>query len=309
MNYTVVPGLYAVGNADRQSPVFVSANYKLSFDVLRRALDGIDGWILVLDTRGINVWCAAGKGTFGTEELVQRIRAVELDTIVEHRRLVVPQLGATGVAAHLVRKQTGFSVVFGPVYAQDIGAFLEVDCVATPRMRRVRFGMRDRFELTWMELVPALKYFPVSLLVFFVLMGLRPEGVLFAYGISGMIPMGLALLGAVVAGGFLTPVLLPFLPSRSFAFKGWIAGVAVLAAMYGVLDILLRQNRYYLAAAYLMFPVVSSFIAVNFTGTSTFANPSGVRKELKIATPLYVILVVSGLVVFVIGKLEAWGIV
>jgi len=309
MNYTVVPGLYAVGNADRQSPVFVSANYKLSFDVLRRALDGIDGWILVLDTKGINVWCAAGKGMFGTKELVQRIRAVGLDEIIAHRRLVVPQLGATGVAAHVVKKQTGFSVAFGPVYARDIAAFIQADYAATPQMRRVCFGMRDRFELTWMELVPALKYFPVSLLVLFVLMGLRPEGIMFAWGIRGVFPMGLALLAAVVAGGFLTPVLLPFLPFRSFALKGWIAGVAVLAAMYAALETLLRQNRYYLAAVYLAFPVLSSYIAVNFTGTSTFTNPSGVRKELKIATPLCVLLVVAGLAAFVIGKLRAWGIV
>jgi hypothetical protein len=53
VKYRVTPGLYAVGNPDADSPVFVSANYKLSFDKLRSALGGIDGWIMVLDTRGI----------------------------------------------------------------------------------------------------------------------------------------------------------------------------------------------------------------------------------------------------------------
>ena len=90
--YRVTPGLYAVGNPDSVSPVFVTANFKLTFDKLRKELSGIDGWILVLDTRGINVWCAAGKGTFGTEELVRRIEAVELHKVVTRKRLILPQL-------------------------------------------------------------------------------------------------------------------------------------------------------------------------------------------------------------------------
>ena len=75
MDYRVEPGLYAVGSPTADSPVLVSANYKMSFDRLRSALPGVDAWILVLDTKGINVWCAAGKGTFGTDELVRRIEA------------------------------------------------------------------------------------------------------------------------------------------------------------------------------------------------------------------------------------------
>ncbi|MDX1580667.1 MAG: mercury methylation corrinoid protein HgcA, partial [Alphaproteobacteria bacterium] len=64
--YQLTPGLYAVGHPDAQAPVLVSANYKLSFDCLRTALAGRSAWLLVIDTKGINVWCAAGKGTFGT---------------------------------------------------------------------------------------------------------------------------------------------------------------------------------------------------------------------------------------------------
>jgi hypothetical protein len=80
---------------------------------------------LILDTKGINVWCAAGKGTFGTDELVGRILKTGLSEIVSHRKLVLPQLGAPGVSAHEVTKQTGFSVVYGPVRAKDIKAFLD----------------------------------------------------------------------------------------------------------------------------------------------------------------------------------------
>ena len=61
-----------------ESPVLVSANYKLSFDCLRSELTGFNAWMLVLDTRGVNVWCSAGKGTFGTNEIVGRVQGEPL---------------------------------------------------------------------------------------------------------------------------------------------------------------------------------------------------------------------------------------
>ena len=70
MHFRVEPGLYALGDPSTSSPVLVTANYKMSFDRLRSSLPGRDTWILVLDTKGINVWCAAGKGSIGTDELV-----------------------------------------------------------------------------------------------------------------------------------------------------------------------------------------------------------------------------------------------
>src|SRR6266542_4399541 len=155
--YAVEPGLYAVGRPGPRSEVLVTANYKMSFDHLRRALDGLDAWILVLDTRGVNVWCAAGKGTFGTEELRRRVESVGLARVVTHRRLIVPQLGAPGVSAHEVQQLTGFRVRFGPVRASDIAGYLRTGLEPTPEMRRVRFGIADRVVRVPMELVPALK--------------------------------------------------------------------------------------------------------------------------------------------------------
>ena len=78
MDYKVEPGIYAVGTPDNLSQVLVTANYKMTFDRLREQLGGLNLWIVVLDTDGVNVWCAAGKGTFGTDELVSRITAVRL---------------------------------------------------------------------------------------------------------------------------------------------------------------------------------------------------------------------------------------
>ncbi len=147
--YKVTPGLYAVGRPTQGSPVLVTANYKLSFDQVRSRLLRSDAWLLVLDTRGINVWCAAGKGTIGTRELVQRVLATGLDKVVRHRRLILPQLGATGVSAHDVKKGCGFEVVWGPVRAADIESFLAGR--RSEAMRRVTFTLGERLVLVPVE--------------------------------------------------------------------------------------------------------------------------------------------------------------
>jgi CO dehydrogenase/acetyl-CoA synthase gamma subunit (corrinoid Fe-S protein) len=124
MDHKVTPGLYKLGNPNDESPVLVTANYALSFDALRSKLEGVDCFILALDTKGVNVWCAAGKGTFGTSELIKKIEETGLSTVVKHRRLILPQLGAPGVSAHEVKKATGFTVEYGPVRAEDIDEYL-----------------------------------------------------------------------------------------------------------------------------------------------------------------------------------------
>lgn len=141
MEYAVDPGLYALGNPGDRSEVFVTANYKMSFDALRSSLPGRDAWILVLDTLGINVWCAAGKGTFGTTELVERIETSGLTDVVSRRSLILPQLAGPGVAAHEVKKRSGFTVRYGPIKASDLPAYLDAGRLASAAMRRKTFTL------------------------------------------------------------------------------------------------------------------------------------------------------------------------
>ncbi|HNT28702.1 MAG TPA: mercury methylation corrinoid protein HgcA, partial [bacterium] len=151
--YIVEPALYRIGSPMPDSPVIVTANYKLTVDTVRAACAGMDLWVLVLDTRGINVWCAAGKGTFGTDEIERMVRTSRLTDIVKHRRLILPQLGAPGVSAHRVKKITGFTVIYGPVRIADLRDFLAADMNATSDMRHVRFTLSDRISVTPIELV------------------------------------------------------------------------------------------------------------------------------------------------------------
>jgi len=297
-HYAIDPGLYALGEPTPESPIFVSANYKLSFDYLRCALDGTDGWVLVLDTQGINVWCAAGKGTFGTEEIVNRASKTQLDQVVSHRKLILPQLGAPGVSAPDVVKQSGFRVLYGPVRAEDLPAFIESNFKATPEMRRVRFTLRDRITVIPVELVIWFKQALGLAIALALLSGFSSDG----YSLSAA-PRAFGLVFAGwLTGGALVPMLLPWIPGRSFALKGFWASLALWAVL-STANWMGSSNLIECGWGLILMSIVS-FMALNFTGTSTYTSMSGVKKEMKIAIPLQLIAAIAGTVCIVFGGLK-----
>jgi len=301
MNYTVDPGLYALGHPDLHSDVFVSANYKLSFDVLRSALPGINAWILVLNTNGINVWCAAGKRTFGTAELVNKIRISRLADVVDHRRLIVPQLGAPGIAAHEVKKQTGFKVIYGPVRAADIPVFVASGYQATSAMRHKDFPIAERIVLVPMELIPALKYMILIVPVMFIAGGFFGTGTFTDNAMANSLFAIFMIAAGLTAGTVITPIALPWLPGKAFSFKAAFAGLTfsvLIAALFMIFSSDTLSAGPVIALS-LLATGLSSFLGMNFTGASTYTSLSGVRKEMKRAVPFQILTVVSGLIIWV----------
>ena len=295
--YRVAPGLYCVGTPDEESPVLVTANYKLSFDSLRQELPGIDAWILVLDTRGVNVWCAAGKRTFSTEEVIRQVHGVGLDKLVSHRELILPQLGAPGISAHKVKKGCGFKVIWGPVKARDLKAFLNNGRKADTYMRQVTFSMGERMVLIPVELSLIVKPSLAILLAVFVLAGISPD--IFSFSAAwfrGLNGAAAYLLG-VVAGAVIVPTFLPWLPTRQFYIKGLLTGVIA-----GIIMILLLGSsitRLESVALLLLATSVSSYAAMNFTGATPYTSPSGVEKEMRQGIPIQIIAVVIAIVTWV----------
>ena len=297
--YAIAPGLYCVGNPDQDSPVLVTANYKLTFDSLRRELSALDAWLLVLDTRGINVWCAAGKALFSTREVVDRVKQTMLDKVVNHNQLILPQLGATGVSAHQVKKASGFEVIWGPVRAEDIQRFITAGNRTDKSMRRVTFSIRDRTVLIPVELSHLPKPTLWVLLAVFFLSGIGTN----IFSLNDAWYRGLMALtayaGGILAGAVAAPILLPWIPGRAFALKGALTGVVV---GLGVV-LLFKSGLIWLEtmALLLITVAISSFLAMNFTGSTPFTSPSGVEKEMRRAIPLQAAAALIALAVWVSG--------
>jgi hypothetical protein len=305
IGHTIDPGLYALGNPDNNSPVLATANYKMSFDELRKSLPGKNFWILALDTKGINVWCAAGKGTFGTNELVSRTESSGLEKIVSHRSLILPQLAGPGVAAHIVKKLSGFGVSYGPIKAADVPAYMDAGFKATPEMRLKTFTLRERVALIPVELVEAFKPSLIILPFLFLVGGIGGPSGFWANALNHGSFAVLAFLGAILGGAVIHPLLLPYLPGRAFSIKGLLIGMIMaffLIYMKGY-DFLIWPERIEALAWLLIVPAFTAYLAMNFTGCSTYTSLSGVNKEMRWALPLEVGTGVCGLVVWIASRL------
>jgi hypothetical protein len=236
-----------------------------------------------LDTRSINVWCAAGKGTFSTREVAERVKAADLEKIVTHRRLILPQLSASGVAARQVKKLCGFEVAWGPVHARDIRAFLDSGMQASPAMRKVTFSFRERVELIPVELnhlgKPTLYLIPALVLLSGLGQGFFSVSAAVSRGLSAI----LAYVLAVAAGAILAPAVLPWLPGRAFALKGAVLGAATGALLSAALTSRLAGSEMLALTLFIM--AITSYLAMNFTGSTPFTSPSGVEKEMRRAIP------------------------
>jgi hypothetical protein len=281
--YSIAPGLYAIGNPTDESPVLVTANYKMTFDIVRRDMHDHNAWILVLDTKGVNVWCAAGKGTFGTEELIHQVQSTKLNQVVSHRTLIVPQLGAPGVICHKVSKACGFKVIYGPVRSTDLPRFILNDNTATDDMRRVNFDLIDRLVLTPVELVNMRTQILWSLVVLFILGGIGAD----IYSLSAAWSRGGAAiitgLVGVFTGAVVVPALLPWLPGHAFAMKGAVAGLII--GFIGAAALHTSLSWMNALALIMAITSISSWCAMHFTGSSTYTSPSGVEKEMRQAIP------------------------
>jgi NAD-dependent dihydropyrimidine dehydrogenase PreA subunit len=152
-------GLSRIGNPDRRSPVFLTCNYALTVERVKKALQGLDAYLLVANSRGINVWCAATGGRLTNHDVISVLKTSGIERLVDHRDVIMPQLAATGVEASVVRKNAGWNTVWGPVYSKDIPEFMRNKLRKTSRMFEVEFLWSQRIEMAvaWA--------FPISLVL------------------------------------------------------------------------------------------------------------------------------------------------
>ncbi|AKI98321.1 copper oxidase [Kosmotoga pacifica] len=147
-------GLIKIGNPDRNSPVFATCNYHLTVERVKRSLKGMNAYLLVANSRGINVWCAATGGLFTNHDVISILKTSGVEELVDHRKVILPQLAATGIESRNIQKKTGWKVIWGPVYAKDIPTFMENKLKKTSEMREVKFSWTQRIEIAAMWAFP-----------------------------------------------------------------------------------------------------------------------------------------------------------
>ena len=283
----VEPGLYCIGRPGPDSPVLATANYSLSFDLLRRDMGGRDCWILTLDTDGMNVACGVKTGKFGTDELIVRVQKARLADVVRHRALILPLLGAQGTDGQAVRRHTGFEILPGPARSADIPSYLARGNSPTTEMHTVRFSLRDRLILGLAETARSLLLFPVFAFGALIAAGLGPDGVSLGRAWLGVWPLFALGLGSICAGSFLVPACLPLIPFRAFWLKGLLAGAAVSGALLHGAGLARGLDPFFIAGCWLFFPAASSALGLRFAGAVPPGFPADPNREIRRAWPFF----------------------
>lgn len=274
-DYKVPSGVYAIGNPVMGAPMFVTCNYKLTVDLIRSSLDGYDCFLLILDTDGINVWCAAGKGSFSSRELIYQLHKYQVKKRLGVGSVYLPQLGASSMEPHLVRQYTGIKVHYGPVDGRDLPVFIDKGFKATKEMRTVTFDLKERMILTPLEMILYFKYAVVF-------MGFSLFLSLISFLLGNEVSMALLVssaqisLSGLVLSTIIFPLMLPIMPFKSFSYNGYLLGLILLIPIfYKPLFPLISLN---IAMAIGMM-VMMGYITFNFTGTTPFTSQSGVELE------------------------------
>ena len=158
-------GLRTIGSPGPDAPVLVTCNFDLTVRRVLRALRGLDCYLLVAPSNGINVWCSASGGLFNAHSVISVVKTSRIADLVDHRTLILPQLSATGIDVVQVERETGWRCRFGPVYAADLPGYLGRGFSKTEGMRRVSFPLHDRLEMAvmWAGLLSAIIAIPVAI--------------------------------------------------------------------------------------------------------------------------------------------------
>lgn len=245
---SVKTGLVAFGDVDENSPVFVTSNYALTVHRVSKHLKKLNCYLLIAPSKGINVWCAADGGFFNAHSLISVIKTSGIADKVKHRRLIVPQLSASGVDIKLVQEKTGWNCMFGPVYASNIPEYLSNNCEKTDAMCRVKFGLLQRLDVGIGSSFFGFLLFPLLMLIF-----LKP----------------LIVINITVLGFFLLVLmysLYPYLPGKTGYMKLLSCEVTILA-LFIVNILLVHQTQY----DYLLYSamIIVPLIGIDWGGVSS----------------------------------------
>ncbi|MFX1575005.1 MAG: methyltransferase domain-containing protein [Promethearchaeota archaeon] len=297
------PGIYKSGNPDETSPIIVTANYIYTYIKVMRALKGMDAWVLCVDSKGINVWCAARGGNFGNKQLIEAVDATDIKKITKKKTLILPQLSAGGVAAPIITSESPnfpFRILYGPVWAKDLPQFLKERPSRKPdKMKLARFTASHRLRagITHTTFLYRKIFFWPSIALVLLLLGLTLFNTrwLDKLWIVGEIWLWIAITNALIA------TLLPITNfTRHFITKGIIFGVfnvLVLSSiswfLHGSLPFILWCLCFYYWLAF--------FSTMSFSGFTMATSPQEIQDEYPTFSKINIILLIIGLLTLAIG--------
>ncbi|MFO8018416.1 MAG: methyltransferase domain-containing protein [Promethearchaeia archaeon] len=296
-NVPIEPGIYQSGNPDKESPIIVTANYYYTYAKVMRNLEGIDAWVLCVDTNGINVWCAARGGDFGNQQLLEAINATNIQDLTDSRTLILPQLAAGGVALPKLPedpKDFPFSVEYGPIWSKYLKEYLKQEGGQrkTPEMKRAKFTLSHRIRAGVTHTTFLFrKIFAKPLIVIFLALFLLN----YFNFINRLWWMGDLILWLLIPN-LLIPIIYPLSQfTRKFIFKGTLFGT-INIFLSGFISWVMYGSLLYSALNSILFFWITFFSTMSFSGYTMSTNPRKIQEEYSTFRKINVILLLSAII-------------
>jgi acetyl-CoA decarbonylase/synthase complex subunit gamma len=122
----VEPKVYAIGEPDRNSPVFVTTNFSLTYFIVSGEIEnsGISAWLVIPECEGMSVLTAWAAGKFSGGHIAKFIKDVGLADMVDTRKIVIPGY-VSQISGELEEGLPGWTVLVGPQEASDLESFIK----------------------------------------------------------------------------------------------------------------------------------------------------------------------------------------
>ncbi|KKN20282.1 hypothetical protein LCGC14_0937200 [marine sediment metagenome] len=299
----IEPGIYQSGQPDESSPIIVTANYVFTYIKVMRVLKGIDAWVLCVDSKGINVWCAARGNNFGNKQVIEAVEATGIARLTSKKTLILPQLSAGGVAAPLISSEAPnfpFRILFGPVWAKHLPQFLKERPARKPdKMKLARFTSSHRLRagITHITFLLRKIFLWPSIALCLVLLGLSFINIIWISKLwrVGEIWLWIVLTNALIAGLF--PIT-SF--TRVFIYKGIIYGI-INTILLGTISWFIHKSLPLILLNLCFYFWLAFFSTMSFSGYSMATSPREIQDEYPVFRKVHLILLIVGFILLTIG--------
>ncbi len=271
-------GFYSFNGADADSPVLVTTDYYMTafrvIDSIER--QGIACHLLVVNGKGINVWCGSRGGHVDTDSVLAALEDFDVAEKVSHKKLILPQLIASGVSKAELAKH-GWRAEFGPVEIEDVGEFIKNGNKKTPEQSMVTFDLNHRVEENFGHLVFETALFLIMTPIFWILGFLG--GPLLSWSSYWLSIFPFVLLGTYVLGTFMALVD-PKMPTTSGLVRGVITGLVALVVFKMSLMVILSVPLIWTDATGLTIFGLSMFVGFNWGGATPFLGEDQMIRDI-----------------------------
>lgn len=299
----IEPGIYQSGTPDENSPIIVTANYLYTYIKVMRALKGIDAYVLCVDSKGINVWCAARGNNFGNKQLIEAVETTDIAKITKKKTLILPQLSAGGIASPLIKSEAPnfpFNVLFGPVWAKHLPQFLKERPARKPeKMKLAKFtaSHRLRAAITHTTFLLRKIFLWPSFALFLILFGLTLLNVI---EISELWIVGEIWLWVIITNTTIM-ILFPITNfTRKFITKGIIYGV-INVVLLGYISWLFHSSLPLIFWSSCFYFWLAFFSTMSYSGYTMATSPKEIQDEYPTFSKINRILWVISLITLAIS--------